>query len=639
VKKISVDSALSKAKLCVKRNELLEARKLYQAVLIAFPKNKTARQALASLNNRKQLGGDQNPPKEITQELITLYNQGRLALVVDKAKALLKLYPRSSIVWNILGTSAAQIGKLSQAIDAFKKTAILQPKDAEPHFNMGTAFQDKGKLAEAVKAYRKALSLKADYAKAFNNMGTALHDQGKLEEALEAYKNVISLKPNDALVIINMGAVLQDLGKLEEAVRVYKNALSINSNDADLYYNLGNALSDQSKLEEAVKAYNNALSIKPDYVEALNNMGTSFRHQGKQKEALSAYNKVLSLNPNHFGAHRNLSTLVTYKKDNPQINKIKELMNHSDLSADSRCLLHYTYAKINEDLGDLEKAFDHYAIGGALRKKQLAYDIGQDQRLFKKIKTVAPKLLEHSLTETVRKLDITPIFILGMPRSGTTLVEQIISCHSQVHGAGELPLLARFSSSIMAGKQDVSVENLQEVRKNYLDGLKKVSEGKFIVTDKMPHNFMYIGLICNVFPEAKIVHVRRNPAATCLSNFKHYFNSRGLGYPNDIKDIVNYFELYCDLMRFWDESYRNKIYHLDYDKLTLEQEVETKSLMSHLNLNWEASCLSPHKNNRIVRTASHQQVRQKIYRDSSQAWRKFQPYLGGAFDELIGISD
>ena len=112
-----------------------------------------------------------------------------------------------------------------------------------------------------------------------------------------------------------------------------------------------------------------------------------------------------------------------------------------------------------------------------------------------------------------------------------------------------------------------------------------------------------------------------------------------MGYPNDIKDIVNYFELYCDLMRFWDESYRNKIYHLDYDKLTLEQEVETKSLMSHLNLNWEASCLSPHKNNRIVRTASHQQVRQKIYRDSSQAWRKFQPYLGGAFDELIGISD
>ncbi|MBT6344507.1 MAG: tetratricopeptide repeat protein, partial [Tateyamaria sp.] len=441
MKKISVESALSKAKLCVKRNELLEARKLYQAVLIAFPKNKTARQGLASLNNRKQLGGDQNPPKEITQELITLYNQGRLALVVDKAKALLKLYPRSSIVWNILGTSAAQIGKLSQAIDAFKKTAILQPKDAEPHFNMGTAFQDKGKLAEAVKAYRKALSLKADYAKAFNNMGTALHDQGKLEEALEAYKNVISLKPNDALVIINMGAVLQDLGKLDEAVRIYKNALSINSNDADLYYNLGNALSDQSKLEEAVKAYNNALSIKPQYVEALNNMGTSFRHQGKQKEALSAYNKVLSLDPNHFGAHRNLSTLVTYKKDNPQINKIKELMNHSDLSADSRCLLHYTYAKINEDLGDLEKAFDHYAIGGALRKKQLAYDIGQDQRLFKKIKTVAPKLLEHSLTETVRKLDITPIFILGMPRSGTTLVEQIISCHSQVHGAGELPLL------------------------------------------------------------------------------------------------------------------------------------------------------------------------------------------------------
>jgi hypothetical protein len=221
-----------------------------------------------------------------------------------------------------------------------------------------------------------------------------------------------------------------------------------------------------------------------------------------------------------------------------------------------------------------------------------------------------------------------------MPRSGTTLAEQIISSHSQVHGAGELPFLSRFGGSLSLGNQIINAENTLQMRNAYLNELEKVSNGCQFVTDKMPQNFLHIGLLLKVLPEAKVIHVKRDPAATCWSNCKHYFSSKGLGYSYDLSDTVNYFKLYQDLMDFWDQQYSDQIYHLDYDKLTLDQEAETRKLIEHLELDWEDNCLSPQENKRSVRTASQQQVRQKVYTGSSQAWRKFEPYLNGVFDEF-----
>ena len=170
------------------------------------------------------------------------------------------------------------------------------------------------------------------------------------------------------------------------------------------------------------------------------------------------------------------------------------------------------------------------------------------------------------------------------------------------------------------------------MRKAYLNELEKVSNGYRFVSDKMPHNFLHIGLLLNAMPEAKVIHVKRDPAATCWSNFKQIWFENGLGYSYNLKDTVNYFELYQDLMEFWDHQYSEHIYHLDYDKLTVEQGPETRKLIEHLELDWEDACLSPQYNKRSVRTASQQQVRQKVYKDSSQAWRKYEPFLNGVFD-------
>ena len=502
-------------------------------------------------------------------------------------------------------------------------------------FEIGETLQKVGKLEEAVDAYNKALSLKPDYADAYNNMGCALKDQGKLKEAVASFKKALAIKPNLAVAYNNMGSALKDQGKLEGAIEAYNKALAIKPNYAGAYYNMGNALKNQGKLEGALEAYNKALVIKPDYAKANNNMGVSLADQGKLEEAIEAYNKALSIKPDYAEAHRNLSTLVKYELNNPQIIAVSELMERPDLRDQDMCHLHYAAAKMKEDLGDLDATFENYVAGGALMQKLLAYEQKQDQWLFTKIKSTAPKLKEFSLKKSHKAISQTPVFILGMPRSGTTLVEQIVSSHSQVCGAGELSFLGCLGGKLSNGDEDITSKNLLAVRKAYLNELKKVSENELFVTDKMPHNFIHIGLILKALPEAKVIHVKRDPAATIWSNFKHYFPAKGLGYSYKLEDAVKYYKLYQSLIEFWDQSYSDQIYHIDYEKLVVEQEPETKRLIEYLELDWETSCLLPQENKRSVRTASQLQVREKVYTGSSKVWRKFEPYLNGVFDEFI----
>ena len=221
-----------------------------------------------------------------------------------------------------------------------------------------------------------------------------------------------------------------------------------------------------------------------------------------------------------------------------------------------------------------------------------------------------------------------------MPRSGTTLVEQIVSSHSEVTGAGELPYVSQFGDHLAAGLTAPTLEAVSVFRDRYLAELAKKANGQAFITDKMPQNFQHIALICAAFPEAKIVHVQRSADATCWSNFKHYFVSKSLGYSYSLADTVEYYGLYKDLMHFWSQSYSDRIYNLDYDKLTEDQEPQTLRLIEYLELNWEDTCLAPQNNKRSVKTASQQQVRQKVYKGSSQAWRKYEPFLDGVFDGL-----
>ena len=575
-----------------------------------------------------------NPSSETIKQLVILYNNKELNSLLKRGKELLSQYPEAFFIWNILGAALMDLGSTEEAAEAFKKVIYLNPKYADGFSNLGVILKKQGKLEDAAKAFEKAIALKPNYAEAYNNLGVTLEQNGNLNKAINLYKKSIILKPNYVEAYNNLGNVLKSQGKLKEAIDAYEKAISINPKYAEAFNNLGVAFQSQHRSAEALTAYKNAISLKPEYASAYNNSGVILEAQGKFSEASEAYKKALTLKPDYCEAHRNLSNFTNYQPKNSQIGVVSDLLKRKDLSEKDKCNLHYAMAKMMEDLGDFSKAYEHYSVGGALRKKELLYKPENDSLLFSKIKETFPSLETQSIKKSNKQLKHTPVFILGMPRSGTTLVEQIISCHSNVQGAGELDLLRRLGHSLACGQEKIESKNLLNLRSSYLAELKNSSCEKPFVTDKMPTNFLYIGLILTALPEAKIIHVKRDPKATCWSNFKHYFSGKGLKYSYDINDTIHFFNLYKDLLQYWNKKYRERIYSLNYEKLTIEQELETKKLIEYIGLDWEDACLSPHKNTRNVQTASVKQVRNRVYTGSSKAWQRYALYLNNIFDNI-----
>lgn len=398
---------------------------------------------------------------------------------------------------------------------------------------------------------------------------------------------------------------------------------------------LGAVLGATGRKSEAVDANQKAVALSPQDAEAHSNLGITLKELGRLDEAEASYNQAIALKPDLADAHRNLTLMKKFDAQDEQYSKMQELYLDKNISEEQRCHINFGLAKVCEDLGDFEQAFAHYSEGNMQRKKLLNYDINKDVERFRKIKSNYPQIAYNSLEPEKFSKDLMPIFIVGMPRSGTTLVEQIISSHSKVTGAGELAFAAQFGAAIATGITEANNESLLNFRSKYLTKLKSVSNENLIITDKMPQNFRYIGLLAAAFPEAKIIHVKRNPAAVCWANYKQYFVSKNIGYCYAIDDVISYHKLYENLMDFWTNTLSNRIYKLDYELLTVNQESETRQLIEYLGLDWDEKCLSPQNNMRSVATASNVQVRKKVYRGSSEQWRKYQPFLNGALDSFL----
>ena len=482
--------------------------------------------------------------------------------------------------------------------------------------------------------------------------------EDKQEDAKRIYTDILNKFPKNSKAIRGLSMLSSDSvlsshksknpskEQLQSIAKLYKQGLLIEAlkkaqllaelypNDTNIFNLLGAIHKDMGHLDLAVEAFKKVVSINPDFAAAYFNMGVVFKGMGEVTKAIEAYHAFLSINSNDAEGHRQLSALKKFQLNDPQINTVEELLKRSDFSELDRCHLHYAYAKMKEDLGDYSKAFDHYVAGGNIRKSILAYDFSTEMHKFLKYQNTASEFNALAKYASFTTIDCKPIFIIGMPRSGTTLVEQIISSHSKVTGAGELDYVSFFGSDLALGQTKADYATLQTFREKYLQAIFKVSNNRGYVTDKMPHNFRFIALICSALPEAKIIHVKRDPRATCWSNFKHFFTSTDLAYSCNILDTVNYYNMYQALMSFWYKHYGERIYTLSYEELTENQEVETRKLLKHLGLNWENDCLSPHNNDRSVHTASKLQVRQKIYRGSSEAWRHYEEYLDDVFKEL-----
>ena len=576
------------------------------------------------------------PPQEQLNSLLECYQTGRYVDAEKLSVSITEEFPKHPFAWKVLAGVLKQMGKINESLVAGQKSVQLDPQDAGAHNNLGVLLQQaQGRLKEAEESCRQAITLKPDLADAHYNLGNTLKKQGRLDEAEASYTQAITLKPDYSEAHYNLGNTLKELGRLEEAEASYTQAITLKPDYAEAHYNLGNTLKELGRLEEAETNYRKAIALKPDFAEGHNNLGATLQEQGRLDEAETNYRKAIALKPDFAEAHRHLTLLKKFDAQDKQYSKMQELYLDKNISEEQRCHINFGLAKACEDLGDLEKAFQHYREGNVLRKKLLNYNINQDIELFRQIKFTYPRIEQNSLTPDKLSKNLMPIFIVGLPRSGTTIVEQIISSHSKVTGAGELNFAAQFGSSIARGLSDSNIDSLINFRERYLFKLQSVSNGNLIVTDKMPQNFRYIGLLAAAFPEAKIVHVKRNPAAVCWANYKQYFAVKSTGYCNTIDDVISYHKLYESLMVFWTNTLSKRIYNLDYEQLTVNQESETRQLIDYLDLDWDEKCLSPQNNKRNVATASNVQIRKKVYRDSSEQWKKYQPFLNGALDGLL----
>ena len=579
----------------VKANQLKDAK---QAIKKAKKKGFDATKLQALFSQSKANAETKLPSQQQLSSLLEYYQAGQYSDAEKLAQSITQQFPQHPIAWKALGVIFGQSGRFSESLVPNQKSVQLAPQDAEAHSNLGNTLKKLGRLDEALASYTQAIALKPDYAEAHSNLGITLQELGRLDEALVKYTQAIALKPDYAEAHSNLGVTLLELGRLDEAL---------------------------------VK-YTQAIALKPDLASAHNNMGITLQELGRLDEALASYTQAIALKPDYAEAHRHLTSMKRFDTKDEQYSKMLELYRNEDISEEQRCHINFGLAKACEDLEDFKQAFTHYSEGNQLRKKLFNYDINTEVELFKKIKSNYAQIVQNSLTSEKFPKNLMPIFIVGMPRSGTTLVEQIISSHSQVHGAGELHFAAQFGAAIATGVTEVNSESLVDFRQNYLNKLQNISNGNLIFTDKMPLNFRYIGLLTAAFPEAKVIHVKRNSAAVCWANYKQFFESKSIGYCYAIDDVITYHKLYENLMDFWTNKLSNRIYNLDYELLTVNQEKDTRRLIEYLGLDWDEKCLSPQNNTRSVATASNVQVRQKVYQGSSEQWKKYQPFLNGALD-------
>jgi len=602
---LKIQRLLTRAKKKIKQGDIEAAKDDYLTVLKSIPDNKEAKNQLLKLSQNKPTA----PYQPQLDLVIKLYSSGQVKDALSSLELLINDYPNDPSLFNIRGV-------------CFKKTRQME---------------------SAVASFKNAIEIKPDYAEAYFNLGATLQELNKPDKAIKYYKMAIAIKPAYAIAHNNLGLIFLELNQLDFAAEHFNWAISYNPQFAEAHNNLGATLQQDRKFNASIKNYFKATTINPNYAQAFNNLGIVYQTLGQQVEAIKHFQKAISLVPNYTSAHFNLSRIKTFLPDDIQISQMQSIVTNN-LNILEKIYLNFALAKVNEDLERKNELFKFLNQGNQLCKEKIHYSLEGDQNkhaLIKKIFTSPKYLSEINLNEGLKdKLKAKqPIFIIGMPRSGTTLVEQIISSHKKIYGADEMNTLSNLISEVLkefsnSNNYEFNKKSSLTIRQKYLSELSDLNVSENIITDKWPLNFQYIGFILSAFPEAKIIHLKRDARATCWSIYKHFFSDLGNGWAYNFQDLAGFYNLYSEMMTFWHELFPNKIYDICYEDLTTNQEEETRKLLDYCDLDWDENCLNFHKNNRAVKTASAFQVREKMYQGSSEAWKKYEAYLKPLLNEL-----
>ncbi len=536
-----------------------------------------------------------------------------------------------------LGLVLYQRGNAEEAITMYQRALAIAPNYDEAYNNLGVALEGQGRLSEASNAYQQALRVNPDYAIAHNNLGDVLRKQGRLQEAENAYRHALRLEPRFAVAHDNLGKALYQQGCLQEAENAYREALRLEPRYAVAHLNLGNVLGEQGHIREAEHAYRQALRLQPDYARAYNNLGNILADQGRSHEAEEAFREALRLQPDYAEAYGNLVTRRKYDSlDHEDVTRILALLDRPNLPERDATHLHFALGKICDECGSYDQAFAHYQKANRIRHKTSGFDPSKlADGVNRYMETFSAELLRKRRCGSTSEI---PVFIVGMMRSGTTLVEQIVACHPKVCGGGELKKMSDIIDRLPAlvGGDDVYPECIEHIddrtvirlAEEYEAYAQRFSDDDTLrVTNKMPSNFLHLGLIALLFANARVIHCVRNPWDTCLSiYFQNFSDSNDYAY--DLSDIGTYYRQYQRIMRHWRDVLPLRVYELQYEELVADLEGKARELIDFLDLAWDKRCLDFFQNKRPVRTASSWQVRQPIYTRSVNRWRSYEKYLG-----------
>ena len=590
-----------------------------------------------------------------------LHDHGDLADAIASLHKAIALKPDFAEAHDSLGMALQAADRPGEAVASYLRALELRPNYAEAHGNLGNAFVDLGQLEDAVYHYRRMLELRPDLAEAHNNLGNALLALGRYEEAVTSYRRALELRPNSAGALANLGNALRELGRPQEALGHCRRALELQPNFAEVHRLMGNALFDLGRLDEAGAGYLRALELEPASVDARIALSKVLRQTGRVAEAEESCRQALEISPEsaetlallgeiradrgRFADAEALfrraisiapdmpeawASLARYRKmgapDAPWLATAQRLLGKS-LPLGQEINLRYALGKYFDDVEDFENAFASYRLANELQKRSgITHD---PLRLTRRVDQITHLYDRHWLraTRAVGNDSLRPVFIVGMPRSGTTLAEQIIASHPDAFGGGELRFWHTATVNYEASAPS-SAGAIPAAADEYLRVLATLSADAARVVDKMPANFMNLGLIHAAFPKARIIHLQRNPLDTGLSIYFQIFSNTHT-YATDLERIAHYFTQYSRLMQHWrSELGAGAILDVPYEKLVEDPEPWIRKIVEFIGLPWDPRCLDFHQTDRTVVTASNWQVRQRITRSSTGRWRNYDKFIG-----------
>ena len=541
--------------------------------------------------------------------------------------------PNYTDAHNNLGNVLKELGEHQKAISSYENAIQINPNYADAHYNLGNVLKELGYHQKAISSYEKAIQINPNYASAYNNLANVLKELGEHQKAISSYEKAITIKPNYTDAHNNLGNVLNELGEHQKAISSYENAIQINQNYADAHYNLGNVLKELGYHQKAISSYEKAIQINPNYVSAYNNLANVLKELGEHQKAKNFYQIAVKYEPENLDHLYNLSRLDEEVLQPNLKNKIYKIIEKNNSTKKNIAYGNFLLSRYELKAKKYKNEFDHLLKGHQYffesEKKKFKKEVEYLFNVFSKRK----ELINLNLNNKNVKIDnhiIKPIFIIGVPRCGSTLIEKIIASGSQYIPIGEETGIIHTSVQNLINQKQLLNSDIDQFQTKIVDTYRQKGlvqeESNYMFTDKSLANFFYIYIIKEIFPQAKVINCRRNAISSIMSTLKN--NLVTLPWAHNLEHIFKYHDIYYQMIKNFEKTHSNFIYDLQYEKFVSDPENETKKLMKFCGLTWNIKCLEFYKRRDLIsKTASNIQIRKAIYKDSINKYLPYKQFL------------